>query len=509
MRRVLLALMGAAQQAWHEAGSEGNPDDPADPYMTALAYFNSLRELGGARRIPRRRCARRSRATGRGAGWGETRRLFRDRTDFSEPVELTSRVSTDQVAEARRRLECRFNDRRSRVDCALATNTTSLGLDIPRPGLMLVSPKIVQVQDFEFRGPAPPPIDNRRGIATFADSRKAGAMERVDYESLIIQDLLGYYDRDELDVTPWYQRRSVWTQPQKSYLINTIHENKPVPSIYVRHAIDLTTERSIKEVVDGQQRVRCVVDYRDDKFPAKHPNHRAGVYFSKLSRVDRMRFLQSALSVGYLVGATDQDVIEIFARINTVSKTLNPQEKRNANFSGAFKQFCLAESVARLPFWRENGIFTDSQIARMLEVQFVSDLAMNLAEGLQDFSAKKLDQYYKKHDDEFLRSSEIEKRLEHVYSILLALPDGLIKHTVVASHQVLFSLMLVLDSLPRIDVRRLKQCVADLDARVAAMASNESPRAMTAEAYEAFTSGNLHRIRYRLVRQAQFEVYLR
>ena len=34
------------------------------------------------------------------------------------------------------------------------------------------------------------------------------------------------------------------------------------------------------------------------------------------------------LSVGYLVGATDPDVIEIFARINTVSKALNPQEKQ-------------------------------------------------------------------------------------------------------------------------------------------------------------------------------------
>ena len=45
MRRVLLALMGAAQQAWHDAGGDGNPRNPADPYMTALADFNSLREL--------------------------------------------------------------------------------------------------------------------------------------------------------------------------------------------------------------------------------------------------------------------------------------------------------------------------------------------------------------------------------------------------------------------------------------------------------------------------------
>ena len=122
MRRVLLALMGAAAHAWHEAGGERNPRNPADPYMTALAYFNSttLARYGARRRV------------------GETQRLFRDRTTFSEVLELTSRVSTDKVAEARRRLERPFHDRDNRVDCALATNMISVGLDIPRLGLMLV-----------------------------------------------------------------------------------------------------------------------------------------------------------------------------------------------------------------------------------------------------------------------------------------------------------------------------------------------------------------------------------
>ena len=136
--------MGAAQRAWHEAGGDGNPRNPTDPYMTALAYFNSLRELGGARRILEEEVRTTVARYGARRRVGETRCLFRDRTDFSEPVELTSRVSTDQVAEARRRFECRFDDRRNRVDYALATNMISVGLDIPRLGLMLVlgQPKV-------------------------------------------------------------------------------------------------------------------------------------------------------------------------------------------------------------------------------------------------------------------------------------------------------------------------------------------------------------------------------
>ena len=333
-------------------------------------------------------------------------------------------------------------------------------------------------------------------------------MERVDYESVMIQDLLGYYDREELNVSPWYQRRSVWKAPQKAYLINTIHESKPVPSLYIRHGVDLETERSIREIVDGQQRVRSVVEYRDDKFPARHPHHRQPVAYSELSKVDRVRFLQSALSVGYLIGATDQDVIEIFARINTVSKTLNPQEMRNANYSGAFKQFCLIESVARLPFWRNNRIFSDSQISRMMEVQFVSDLVMNLAEGLQDFSRSKLDLYYKEYDSSFPLGPEIERRLERVYDMLLSLPDGLLVGTVAARPSVLFSLILVLDSLHEPPpTKLLKECIVDLDARVEAVQTDKDTAAMPVSVYEAFSAGNLHRIRHRQLRAQEIETY--
>jgi hypothetical protein len=51
MRKAWLALMGAAERAYHDAGGPKNEQNPAGPYMTVLGYFNSLRELGGARRI--------------------------------------------------------------------------------------------------------------------------------------------------------------------------------------------------------------------------------------------------------------------------------------------------------------------------------------------------------------------------------------------------------------------------------------------------------------------------
>ena len=141
-RRVLVALMGAAIRAYLDAGGDSNESNPADPYMTVLGYFNALRELGGGRRILEEEVQNTIKQIGRKKRHGESRDLFRDRFRFAEVVELTSRVPTDKVAEARRMLGNPFrikapSDRKA-VDCAIATNMISVGLDIPRLGLMTV-----------------------------------------------------------------------------------------------------------------------------------------------------------------------------------------------------------------------------------------------------------------------------------------------------------------------------------------------------------------------------------
>lgn len=136
MLRVYLALLSAAQKAYEAHGGGKVDVNPADPYMTLLGYFNSLRELGGARRLIEDEI--RTQLTGRGSRKrvGETEGLFKDRTIAYEPVELTSRVSTDKVSEAKRRLERAFKER-DHVDVAIATNMISVGLDITRLGLMV------------------------------------------------------------------------------------------------------------------------------------------------------------------------------------------------------------------------------------------------------------------------------------------------------------------------------------------------------------------------------------
>jgi hypothetical protein len=131
LRALQTLLSGAA------ALSSGGPNDPADPYLTALCYFNALRELGGARRIVDDEVRAHLTSYGRNRVRREpTGAPFADRA-LREIQELTSRYSTDQVSEARTRLGLPVCEKNA-VDVAMATNMISVGLDIGRLGLMVV-----------------------------------------------------------------------------------------------------------------------------------------------------------------------------------------------------------------------------------------------------------------------------------------------------------------------------------------------------------------------------------
>jgi hypothetical protein len=141
LMRTALAILCASEKLYKENGGKDNKKNPLDPYMTLMGYFNSLRELGGSRRIIE------DEVVSRAMKYASRRRLepkegsFYDRKLAYEPRELTSRVTTNEVAETKRLLEMAFSsdpeDGRP-VDVALATNMISVGLDITRLGLMMV-----------------------------------------------------------------------------------------------------------------------------------------------------------------------------------------------------------------------------------------------------------------------------------------------------------------------------------------------------------------------------------
>lgn len=333
-------------------------------------------------------------------------------------------------------------------------------------------------------------------------------MDRVDYQPLIVQDLINWDQHDELNLSPWYQRRSVWTAPQKSYLLNTLFEQKPVPTLYFRHTVDLELDKSLREVVDGQQRIRAILDYARSGFPALHPDHDRKVTYDKLTADQKRSFRETKLSGGWLLGATDADVIEVFGRLNSVAKTLNAQEKRNANFSGEFKQFCLREAASRVSLWRDLKVFTANDIARMLEMEFISDVVLNMLSGLSDFTAAKLDKIYKDKDVVFPEATNIKKRLDSVFSRVASLPASAIRDTIFCRKPVFFSLLFEMDRNKTAKGKKLEDAIMEIDERFNSdKPLNERPRT-DAEFYQA-CSASTQRIASRRVRSRYIGRFLK
>ncbi len=332
-------------------------------------------------------------------------------------------------------------------------------------------------------------------------------MDRVDYESLIVQDLINWEKHQELKLNPWYQRRSVWTQPQKSYLLNTLFEQNPVPTLYFRHNVDLEQDKSLREVVDGQQRIRAILEYAKEGFSAFHPVYGRKVTYNQLSSAQKRSFRETKLSGGWLLGATDEDVIEVFGRLNSVAKTLNSQEKRNAAFSGEFKQFCLREAASRVSLWRDLKIFTANDIARMQEIEFISDIVLNMLKGLSDFSSSRLNKIYADNEESFQEASDIKKRLDSVLSRIASLSAETIRETIFSRSPVFFSLVLVLDENPHVSGRKLEDALREVDERFNSdKPPNERPRT-DSEFYEACRAST-QRIANRKIRRRYISKFL-
>lgn len=106
-----------------------------DPYWTALTYFNSIRELGHAATLIRADIREYMNSIWiRKAIKGDERRFI------NRDIELTSRINSNDIPEYLEQLSKSWTGDKSEypVDVCLATNMISVGVDIPRLGLMTV-----------------------------------------------------------------------------------------------------------------------------------------------------------------------------------------------------------------------------------------------------------------------------------------------------------------------------------------------------------------------------------
>jgi len=152
-----------------------------------------------------------------------------------------------------------------------------------------------------------------------------------------------------------------------------------------------------------------------------------GMRFSQLPTETQAAILSFELAVDLLINMPDDEVLDIFSRLNSYAVVLNEQEKINATHFSSFK--ILADKIGRkyLEYWRDQGILTSSGILRMQEVSLVSDLLIAMREGIKP--KKQIRRYYDEYEKEGNYEDDIgdvEVKFDAVIAKIVQIyPEGL------------------------------------------------------------------------------------
>lgn len=222
-------------------------------------------------------------------------------------------------------------------------------------------------------------------------------MKNFDTRPYSISDFIEWYNNNLLGLSPDFQRRSVWSQNAKSYLIDTVIRGRPIPKILITQ--ELIGTRQKRTVVDGQQRLRAIFEFYngDLKISKAHNEEYAGYTYEMLPEDTKNEFLKYELGVDLLFDMSYEFILDIFARINTYTVPLNTQEKRNAKYIGYFKQYAYKYGLEYVRYFIDGKILTKSQVTRMAEAELAAELFVCLIGGVQ--TNKNTEQYYKKYEE--------------------------------------------------------------------------------------------------------------
>ena len=161
-----------------------------------------------------------------------------------------------------------------------------------------------------------------------------------------VQEIYRRYRENQIVVNRKYQRKLVWSETEKVCLIDSILKGYPIPLIlFAEYAGE--DGRTYYEVLDGMQRLNAIVGFLENEYPVNQK------YFD----IKQLARVQQAESEGLFVGyhgeavhtpqicanlldyqlavtsykvESEENVFEIFRRINSGGRQLSSQEQRQA-----------------------------------------------------------------------------------------------------------------------------------------------------------------------------------
>ena len=154
----------------------------------------------------------------------------------------------------------------------------------------------------------------------------------IDLQEIPIRDIVaGYVDNQEdgvigydgkLNIRPAYQREFVYDDAHRKAVIDTITKNFPLNVMYW-----VVNKDGTYELMDGQQRTVSFCQYVNGDFSFNN------YYFHNLTEAEKNKILDYKVMV-YFCAGDDRERLDWFKTINIAGIKLEPQELRNAIYTG-------------------------------------------------------------------------------------------------------------------------------------------------------------------------------
>ena len=264
----------------------------------------------------------------------------------------------------------------------------------------------------------------------------------------------------------------MWPPPAQSYLIETILRGFPIPKLALHQTTDVKNRRSIKYIVDGQQRTNALLAFFGGSLRLTRSldlEDARGRTLDDLSPDLQTTFLSHQLQFDQFDAAAESVVREYFRRINSFTAPLNAEERRNAEFQGKMKWMILRLSGRHSNTLVSLSTLTDRQVIRMADQKLFAEIVDAMLVDVRTTNASSLSSMYRMYEHEDPPDQEkIVRAIDSAFDTLLAWPGlrdtGLVKRT-----HIFYSLLLAIiavesrwATLEHISPASVRQSVSDV-----------------------------------------------
>lgn len=273
--------------------------------------------------------------------------------------------------------------------------------------------------------------------------------------SVSIRTIMKAHVEGRLRLRPPFQRNLVWNKDQKSYLVDSILRNLPIPELYIQVGDAPGANDDLMVVVDGQQRIATCIEFMTDQLRLTGEDlglEWKGRKFSELNEVLRGRFSRYKLIVRELPDLPEAAIRDIFRRLNRVVEPLLPQELRHAAYTGTFME--LVESAAAYPVLQELRVFSAKDYRRRGNDELFGEIAYAHIQGAFPNKKEGLDEAFRAFSINGLPEStarDVKRRFGRAFCLLQRISDT-IRCTRFRNKSDFYSLMIYLldraESLP-------------------------------------------------------------